>query len=133
MMRKMSEELTNLGLIDRKEHESAIKPTDSPTDSLPIPHLRRLINFCPHDIGHYLGMDVHDCPEISKHVGIEPGVVITIEPGIYVKENDESVPAKYRGIGIRIEDDVAVTDNGSEVLSKLCPKEIQDVEKITWK
>ncbi len=133
MMRKMSEELSNLGIISRKDHESAIKSTDLMTDSLPMSHLQKLVKFCPHDVGHYLGLDVHDCPEISKHVSLEPGCVITIEPGIYIKSNDESVPSKYRGIGIRIEDDVVVTDIGSDVLSKKCPKAIDEIEKLTFK
>jgi Xaa-Pro aminopeptidase len=133
MMRKMSEELSSLGIIDQKDHDTAIKPTDSITDSLPMGHLQKLTKFCPHDVGHYLGLDVHDCPEISKHASLEPGCVITIEPGIYIKPNDEAVPSKYRGIGIRIEDNVVLTDDGYEILSKKCPKEIDAIEKLTYK
>jgi len=71
-----------------------------------------------------------DCPEISKHVQLEPGTVITIEPGIYIKSDDETVPFKYRGIGIRIEDDVLITPTGNHVLSHKCPKEIDQIERI---
>ena len=59
MMRKLSEELANLGLIDINQHKKAIKPNDSPTDSIPMGHLQSLTQFCPHDVGHYLGLDVH--------------------------------------------------------------------------
>lgn len=130
MMRKMAEELTNLNLLDKNEYDSIIKPTDLHTDPLPGYYLRKLTKFCPHDVGHYLGLDVHDCPEVSKLIELEPNMVITIEPGIYVKSNDESVPYKYRGIGIRIEDDVVITENGCDILSKMCPKEITDIEKL---
>lgn len=61
---------------------------------------------------------------------MEPGCVITIEPGIYIRSDDETVPFKYRGIGIRIEDDVLITTSGSHVLSQKCPKELDEIEKI---
>jgi len=133
MMRSLSAELVELGIIRAKDHEQAIKPSDSPLDSFSMGHLQKLTAFCPHDVGHYLGLDVHDCPEVSKHVALEKGAVITIEPGIYVRPDDESVPFKYRGIGIRIEDDVAVTDEGIDILSASCPKTIEEIEKITLK
>ena len=56
--------------------------------------------------------------------------MITIEPGIYIRSDDESVPFKYRGIGIRIEDDVVITSTGNQVLNAKCPKEIDQIEKI---
>ena len=73
---------------------------------------------------------MHDCPEVSKRLRFEPNMVITIEPGIYINENDSSVPARYRGIGIRIEDDLAITDTGCSVLSDKCPKEMNELENI---
>ena len=131
MMRKLGEELSHLGLVDKKEHEAAVKMCKSPTDSLPMYYVKKLANFCPHDIGHYLGLDVHDCPEVSKNIELQPGTVITVEPGIYIKPNDETVPFKYRGIGIRIEDDVVITDGDTcDILSKSSPKKIQDIENV---
>ena len=78
-------------------------------------------------------MDIHDCPEITKAIAFENGTVITVEPGIYIRADDESVPPSYRGIGIRIEDDVLITDSGHDVLSKECPKEIDEIENILMK
>jgi Xaa-Pro aminopeptidase len=130
MMRKLSEELANLGIVDKKEHELFIKPGDLPSDSLPMHYMKKLMDICPHDVGHYLGIDVHDIPELAKDIYLEPGTVITIEPGIYIRSDNESVSRKYRGIGIRIEDDVLITETGCEVLSKSCPKEIDQIEKI---
>ena len=57
-------------------------------------------------------------------------MVITVEPGIYINESNESIPKKWRGIGIRIEDDVLITDGEPDVLSKDCPKTIQEIEAI---
>ena len=58
MMRKLSAELSNLGLVEKKEHDSIIKPTDCDTDSLPLEYLKKLTKFCPHDVGHYLGLGI---------------------------------------------------------------------------
>lgn len=92
--------------------------------------------YYPHNIGHFLGMDVHDVG-LYKVNGqsrlLEEGMVITIEPGIYVPADDTSVPQEYRGIGIRIEDDVLVTATGHEVMTSLAPKEITDIEAIMAK
>lgn len=86
--------------------------------------------YCPHHVGHYLGMDVHDTPDISRSIALQPGMVVTIEPGIYIPENDTSAPPRFRGIGIRIEDDVLITDEEPVILSADCPKELPEVEKI---
>jgi Xaa-Pro aminopeptidase len=117
-------------LIDKKLHENYVHKRKTPFDSLPMDYNRLLAQFCPHDIGHYLGLDVHDAPEVSKMLRLEPGCVITIEPGIYIRADNKNVPERYRGIGIRIEDDVAITDTGCEVLSKSIPKTITDIENL---
>ncbi|XP_042201091.1 xaa-Pro aminopeptidase 3 [Callorhinchus milii] len=86
--------------------------------------------LCPHHVGHYLGMDVHDTPDMPRSVPLQPGMVLTIEPGIYIPEDEMSVPQKFRGLGVRIEDDVLVTEEGPVVLSASCPKELLDIQEI---
>jgi Xaa-Pro aminopeptidase len=92
----------------------------------------RYKRYYMHKTSHYLGMDVHDVGryfEAGKPRPLEPGVVITVEPGIYVAEHDEQAPAAYRGIGVRIEDDVLVTSDGHRVLSEAIPRRVADVER----
>ncbi|XP_072127831.1 xaa-Pro aminopeptidase 3 [Mobula birostris] len=91
---------------------------------------RAVRKYCPHHVGHYLGMDVHDTPDITRSIALQPGMVVTIEPGIYIPEHDTSAPPRFRGIGIRIEDDVLITDEAPVILSVDCPKELSEVEKI---
>jgi len=84
-----------------------------------------------HRTSHWLGMDVHDVGRYHRDHRprpLEPGMVITVEPGIYVSENDDSAPAEFRGIGIRIEDDVVITQGDPEILTRAVPKTIEDVE-----
>ncbi|BDR53229.1 Xaa-Pro aminopeptidase [Bombiscardovia nodaiensis] len=81
---------------------------------------------------HHLGLDVHDCAEARyesyQGAAITPGMIFTIEPGLYFKENDMMVPPEFRGIGVRVEDDILMTENGPEWLSKQIPKSVQEVE-----
>ena len=89
--------------------------------------------FYMHRIGHWLGMDVHDVGDYqvdNQWRLLEPGMVLTIEPGLYIAADCGSVDAKWRGMGIRIEDDVLVTQDGCEILSKAAPKEIADIENL---
>ncbi len=90
-------------------------------------------NFCPHGSSHWLGLDVHDVGDQrvdGEPRPLEPGMVLTIEPGIYIPDNElmAGVPAKYRGIGIRVEDDVLITAEGAEVLTSEAPKSVQAIE-----
>ena len=91
-------------------------------------------DFYMHGIGHWLGMDVHDVGSYMDQKGksrkFENGMVLTIEPGIYISKKNKNVPNQYRGIGIRIEDDVLVTKSGCDVLTKALPKEIGEIESI---
>jgi Xaa-Pro aminopeptidase len=88
--------------------------------------------FFMHKTSHYLGMDVHDVGsyfEGGKPRPLEPGVVITVEPGLYFSANAPDAAARYRGIGVRIEDDVLIENVGVRVLSDGVPKEPDDVER----
>lgn len=81
--------------------------------------------YYPHGMGHYLGMDVHDRGMYFNKTEprpIEVGMCFTIEPGLYIPANDTSAPAEYRGIGVRIEDNILVTENGCEVMTKSATK-----------
>ncbi|HRK01465.1 MAG TPA: M24B family metallopeptidase, partial [Oligoflexia bacterium] len=89
--------------------------------------------YYPHGTGHLLGMDVHDAGLYQQNGAprlLEPGMVFTIEPGFYVLHDDAQVPAHYRGIGVRIEDDVVITPEGCEVLTAKAPKEIADMASV---
>jgi Xaa-Pro aminopeptidase len=89
--------------------------------------------FYMHRTGHWLGLDVHDVGDYKIGEAwrvLEPGMVLTIEPGIYVPPGARGVPAEFRGIGIRIEDDVLVTREGFEVLTEAAPKEIAAIEAL---
>jgi Xaa-Pro aminopeptidase len=85
-----------------------------------------------HGTSHMLGMDVHDCNGASSDVypkgDLEVGMVLTVEPGLYFQEDDLLVPEELRGIGIRIEDDILVTADGSRNLSDSLPRTSSDVE-----
>ena len=84
-----------------------------------------------HGTGHWLGLDVHDVGAYARDGAVRslaPGMVVTVEPGLYVAEDDEHAPAALRGIGVRIEDDVLVTDGEPDVLTAACPKTVAEVE-----
>lgn len=89
--------------------------------------------FYMHSSGHWLGLDVHDVGDYKDENGsvlFEPGMVLTVEPGIYIAPNQKDVDKKWWGIGVRIEDDVLVTKTGHEVLSSAVPKTVEEIEKI---
>lgn len=89
--------------------------------------------FYMHSSGHWLGLDVHDAgkyKQAGKLRSFEPGMVLTVEPGIYISKNLTDVANKWLGIGVRIEDDVLVTNTGNEVLSSLAPKTIEEIERV---
>ncbi|CAO3662385.1 unnamed protein product [Umbelopsis ramanniana] len=81
----------------------------------------------PHHVGHYLGLDVHDCHDLDRSRRLRKGMVITIEPGLYVPFDDR-FPKEYQGIGIRIEDNVCIGKEDPWVLTATAPKEVVDIE-----
>lgn len=94
------------------------------------------MKYYMHGVGHYLGMDVHDAgryftdQKARNSQPFAPGMVLTVEPGLYIPPDDKSAPAKYRGIGIRIEDDVVVTKDGNLNLTAKVPKDPDEIERL---
>jgi Xaa-Pro aminopeptidase len=119
-MRVMAEGLVEMGIL-RCSVEEAL-------DEKHQFHKR----YTLHNVSHMLGLDVHDCAqarqEAYKFGKLRPGMVLTVEPGMYFQLDDLTVPARYRGIGVRIEDDVVVTDKGMKNLSASIPSAPDDVE-----
>ena len=114
----ISQGLLDLGLLDGELNE--------------IVESNRYFDFYMHRVGHYMGLDVHDVGGKDMNgdwLDYAPGMITTIEPGIYINENLD-VPDKYKNIGIRIEDNVVVTETGFKVLTDLVPKEINDIESL---
>jgi len=88
-------------------------------------------DFYMHRAGHWIGMDVHDVGDYKidgKWRLLEPGMVLTVEPGIYIASGNKKVDKRWWGIGVRIEDDVAVTETGHDVLTDGLPKTVADIE-----
>jgi len=115
--RVLTEGLVDLGLLPR-----------GPEDSLAMHHYRE---FFMHGTSHWLGMDVHDVGDYwvdGAPRALESGMVLTVEPGLYVAKDAECDP-KWHGIGVRIEDDVAVTDDGRDVLTTGIPKDPGEIER----
>lgn len=89
--------------------------------------------FYMHRTSHWLGRDVHDVGAYklgAEPRRLEPGMVFTVEPGLYIAPEDDAAPAPFRGLGIRIEDDVLVTADGAEVLSAAAPKQVEEIEHL---
>lgn len=119
-MEVLAERLSEWGLLPVSVEE-ALSPEGQ--------HHRR---WMPHGTSHHLGMDVHDCAQAKRELYLDgvitEGMIFTIEPGLYFKDEDLAVPEEYRGIGVRIEDDVLITADGNENLSAALPRKPEDVE-----
>lgn len=121
---------TAMKVIAKKTHAWGFLPS-SAEDALKPEHQHHR-RWMVHGTGHHLGLDVHDCAqarrEMSLDAELKPGMVFTIEPGLYFHRDDLLVPEAFRGIGVRIEDDVLVTKNGVENLSAALPRSVDELE-----
>lgn len=120
-IREISSKLKDLGFLKGSVDEIIESKTYQP--------------FYPHGVSHYLGLDVHDLghyKNLDESQKLKAGMVFTIEPGIYISSSNESVPKEFRGIGVRIEDDIALTGTGCEVMTAAAPKLINEVEELRY-
>lgn len=121
---------TAMRVIAEKTHGWGFLP-GSVEDSL-NPENQHHRRWMVHGTGHHLGLDVHDCAqarrEMSMDAELKPGMIFTIEPGLYFHKDDLLVPAEFRGIGVRIEDDVLVTETGVENLTGALPRKVDELE-----
>jgi Xaa-Pro aminopeptidase len=117
-------------VIARKTAEWGFLPVSAEESLEPENQFHR--RYMVHGTSHHLGLDVHDCAQARKSMYmdgvLEPGMVFTIEPGLYFQPDDLTVPAEFRGIGVRIEDDILVTADGAENLSAGIPRTADEVE-----
>jgi Xaa-Pro aminopeptidase len=118
----LTEGMKKLGLLKGKTKDLIKKKT--------------FMKYYMHGVGHYLGLDVHDAGRYFTDQSAKnsrpfaPGMVLTVEPGLYIPPDDKSAPAKYRGIGVRIEDDVLVTEDGNFNLTGAVPKDPDEIEAL---
>jgi len=116
-VRRLTENLIELGILKGTADDAIQQETYRP--------------YYMHQTSHWLGLDVHDVGAYVRDGAprpLEPGMVFTVEPGLYIAPDDEGSDARFRGIGVRIEDDVVVTADGCEVLTEAIPKNPEDVE-----
>ncbi|TFC80682.1 aminopeptidase P family protein [Cryobacterium sp. TMS1-20-1] len=117
-------------VIARRTAEWGMLPVTAEEALLPDNGQHR--RYMVHGTSHHLGIDVHDCAQARRDMYmdgvLEPGMVFTIEPGLYFQPDDLTVPAEFRGIGVRIEDDILVTATGAENLSAAIPRTANEVE-----
>ena len=115
-------------VIERKTREWGLIPEATAEDNTPY-HRRYMV----HGTSHHLGLDVHDCAQARREMyldaQLQPGMVFTIEPGLYFQPDDLTEPEEFRGIGVRIEDDIVVTDDSCVNLSAAIPRTADEVEK----
>ena len=120
-----------IAVIARKLEEWGVLPVSAQESLDPTTggHHRR---WMVHGTSHHLGIDVHDCAQARnenyRQGTLRPGMVFTVEPGLYFKSTDLLVPEEFRGIGVRIEDDIAITEDGCEILSSHLPRDPDEIE-----
>ena len=93
--------------------------------------LKTYKKYCPHSVGHLLGLDVHDVTFNKKEPALlKRNMVLTIEPGIYISREDKKAPSDLRAVGMRIEDDILVTEKGQKNLTEKLPKSVEEIEEL---
>jgi Xaa-Pro aminopeptidase len=116
--------------IAKGAEELGVLPMSAEESLKPENGLHRRWQF--HGSGHHLGIDVHDCAHARKEqyaeAVLEAGMILTVEPGFYIQPDDTLFPEEYRGIGVRIEDDILVTESGAKILSNALPRHPDEVE-----
>jgi Xaa-Pro aminopeptidase len=121
---------TAMAVIARKAAEWGLLPSTAEDAMKPDNQQHR--RYMVHGTSHHLGIDVHDCAkarrELYREGKLQAGMIFTIEPGLYFQPDDLTVPEEFRGIGVRIEDDVLVTETGVENLSAAIPRTADEVE-----
>ena len=121
---------TAMAVIARKTAEWGFLPVSAEESLQPDRQFHR--RYMVHGTSHHLGLDVHDCAKARRELyldgTVQAGMVFTIEPGLYFQADDLTVPEEFRGIGVRIEDDILVTQDGAENLSVGIPRTAADVE-----
>mgnify|MGYP004498725991 CR=1 FL=1 len=121
----------SMEVLARGLHDWGLLPVSVDEALAPAGQEHRRYIVC--GVGHHLGLDVHDCgsSQYEQYHGapLRPGMVLTVEPGLYFHAHDETVPPELRGIGVRLEDDLLVTDTGHEVLSGALPIDAAGLEK----
>lgn len=122
-MRILSDGLVDLGILKGGKNELFAKGAHAA--------------FTMHGISHWLGMDVHDTGDYGMTPGqrggervLEPGMVLTVEPGLYIPKGMEGVDPRWQGIGVRLEDDILVTAEGPKNLSERLPRRPEEVERL---
>lgn len=135
--KRLTEGLVSIGLlkgpaadrIDEAERYAKLKPGAEEAKSAPLGYRK----YFMHRTSHWMGLDVHDVGDYvldGKPRPLAPGMVLTIEPGLYVAADDADAPKELRGVGIRIEDDALVTADGCENLTAAVPKEVEEIEAV---
>ena len=126
--------LVKLGVLpaEMARKASARKLVSEARKAGELADLAWLGRYFMHGTSHWMGLDVHDVSgdSDSRNRPFEPGMVFTVEPGLYFDADDRLVPEKYRGIGIRIEDDVVITEDGCSIITSGVPKSISEIEKL---
>ena len=116
MLTSLGKELQRLNFIDSYLSENELS--------------KQAARFFPQNVGHFIGMDVHDTAKLARGLPLQPGMEVTIEPGLYIPDTEVQLPEKYHGSGIRVEDVIVVSRDGGYVLTEMIPKTAKDIDAV---